>query len=152
MNIRPLLSSDIADLQTVVSETGMFPSEMLPGMLGPFLEDEAPEDLWLTCEVNGFAMGFCFARPEPLTEGTWNMTAIAVLPSFQGKGAGSALIKALERDLRTAGNRVLLADTSGTPSFAGTREFYRKAGYVQEARIRDFWAPGDDKVTFWKAL
>ncbi|MEO1249198.1 MAG: GNAT family N-acetyltransferase, partial [Pseudomonadota bacterium] len=31
-------------------------------------------------------------------------------------------------------------------------EFYRRCGYVEEARIRDFWSAGDDKIVFWKAL
>jgi hypothetical protein len=46
----------------------------------------------------------------------------------------------------------LIADTSGTDDFAPTRAFYRKNGYAEEARIRDFWAKGDDKVVFWTAL
>ena len=46
----------------------------------------------------------------------------------------------------------MIADTSGADEFAQTREFYRKNDYSEEARIRDFWAEGDDKVIFWKSL
>ena len=54
--------------------------------------------------------------------------------------------------LQASGNRVLIVDTSGTESFSGTRRFYNRCGYTEEARIRDFWGPGDDKIVFWKAL
>ena len=151
MNIRPTKSEDIPALKVVLDETGLFPSDMLPDMLTGFLSEES-EDIWLTCEDGGNAIGFCFAAPEALAEGTWNMFAIAVLPSSQGNGAGHAIVSALESSLRERGNRILIADTSGTADFALTRDFYRKNSYSEEARIRDFWAEGDDKVTFRKAL
>jgi ribosomal protein S18 acetylase RimI-like enzyme len=80
------------------------------------------------------------------------MLAIAVLSSQQGGSFGSAIAKELEHSLRMRGQRLIIADTSGTIQFAQTRAFYRKCGYVEEARIRDFWATGDDKVTFRKDL
>ena len=50
------------------------------------------------------------------------------------------------------GERVLLVETSGLPGFERTRAFYRKLGYDEEARIRDFYQAGEDKVVFRKAL
>ena len=50
------------------------------------------------------------------------------------------------------GARLIVVDTSGIEDFAGTRAFYARSGYDEEARIRDFWATGDDKVIFRKAL
>jgi ribosomal protein S18 acetylase RimI-like enzyme len=152
MNIRQTKSEDLPDLEVVLEETGLFPSEMLSDMIGRFLSEDASEDLWLTYEDDSTALGFCYAAPEQLTEGTWNMLAIAVLPSKQGEGVGAAIVQELEAVLRGRGHRVLIADTSGTEAYSQTREFYRKNGYTEEARVRDFWAPGDDKVIFWKAL
>lgn len=125
---------------------------MLPDMMNDFLRGKESPSLWLTCETNGMAMGFCYATPETLTDGTWNMLAIAVHPASQGGGYGSALVRHLEAVLREQGHRVLIADTSGTDEFAQTRQFYRRNGYIEEARIRDFWAAGDDKVIYWKRL
>ena len=133
MNIRPTKSEDLPALKVVLDETGLFPGDMLPDMLTGFLSEES-EDIWLTCEDGGNAIGFCFAAPEALAEGTWNMLAIAVLPSSQGNGAGHAIVGALESSLRERGNRILIADTSGTADFALTRDFYRKNGYSEEAR------------------
>ena len=152
MIIRHTKPEDIPALSTVLDNTELFPSDMLPDMIGSFLSDEQKSDLWLTCILDGIAIGFCYAVPEQLTEGTWNMLAIAVLPNKQGTGAGSAIVKELEANLQKSGNRVLIADTSGVDEFKQTREFYRKNGYTEEARIRDFWNEGDDKIIFRKSL
>jgi ribosomal protein S18 acetylase RimI-like enzyme len=152
MNVRLTKLQDVAALQTVLDETGLFPSEMLPEMISNFLSDSDQSDVWLTYEDNNTAIGFCYAAPEQLTQGTWNMLAIAVLPSRQDNGVGAALVKELEEALRKRSGRILIVDTSGTDAFSQTRAFYEKNGYTQEARIRDFWAEGDDKIIFWKKL
>jgi ribosomal protein S18 acetylase RimI-like enzyme len=54
--------------------------------------------------------------------------------------------------LTVRGARVLLVETSGLPSFERTRAFYRKCGYDEEARIRDFYKAGDDKIVYRKML
>jgi ribosomal protein S18 acetylase RimI-like enzyme len=150
--IRPTHRSDIPALQAVLDATDLFPSDMLPDMVRGFLSGDETGDLWLTCAVDDTAVGFCFARPEQLADGTWNMLAIAVNPEVQGRGYGRDIVAQLERDLAALGGRVLIADTSGTDAFAKTRAFYHRCGYVEEARIRDFWTAGDDKVVFWKRL
>lgn len=152
MIVRPTRRDDIGDLRRVLDGTGLFPSEMLPDMLEAFLSNDGAGDIWLTCDADGVAIGFCFAAPEALADGTWNMLALAVLPAEQGHGLGGAIVRRLEADLRERGQRVLIADTSGADEFARTRAFYRGNGYAEEARIRDFWAAGDDKVVYWKSL
>lgn len=152
MKIRPTETEDIDVLKNVLDGTELFPSEMLPDMLRGFLSDQESEEIWLTSTLDGRAVGFAYALPEELAEGTWNMLAIAVLPEVQGDGHGGAIVKHLEDVLRARGGRILIADTSGSEAFVHTRQFYHKNGYVEEARIRDFWAAGDDKVVFWKAL
>jgi ribosomal protein S18 acetylase RimI-like enzyme len=152
MNIRPTQLEDILALKDVLDSMELFPSEMLPDMVSDFLGDDESHDVWLTCEMEGKAKGFCYAVTEKLTDGTWNMLALAVHPSMQGKGIGSAVVKHLETTLLERGQRVLIAETSGTQEFESTREFYRKNGFFEEARIRDFWAAGNDKIVFWKKL
>lgn len=143
--------AEIPALGQIAQAAGLFPAELLPDLIAPAFED--PETaLWLTCQVDTRPLGFCFSQPEQMTEGTWNMRALAVMPSHQGKSLGRALVQATEIHLRDANQRLLIVDTSGTDAFALTRKFYAKSGYEVEARIRDFWAAGDDKVTFRKAL
>ncbi|WP_208352912.1 GNAT family N-acetyltransferase [Pseudaestuariivita rosea] len=149
--IQPTQQADIAGLQVVLDQTGLFPSDMLPDMLAPALAREA-EAFWLTCHIGDAAVGFCYTAPEELTVGTWNMLALAVRPDFQGQGLGGALVKAAEKHLADMGQRILIVETSGTDAFALTRKFYAENGYDEEGRICDFWAEGDDKVVFRKTL
>jgi len=149
--IKTTSAGDIPALQEVLDKTGLFPSDMLPDMLAPSLTGET-EAFWLTCFVEGTAVGLCYTAPEDHAPGTWNMLALAVHPDLQGRRLGTTLVTAVEQHLIAREQRILVVDTSGTEAFARTRQFYAQAGYEEEARIRDFWAEGDDKVTFRKAL
>lgn len=149
--IKPTTADDIAGLTTVLDRTELFPSDMLPAMLAPAFAGET-EAFWLTCHHGNEAVGLCYTTPEELADRTWNMLALAVRPDLQGKRLGAALVHAAEKHLKDMGQRILIVETSGTEQFVLTREFYSKNGYEQEARIRDFWANGDDKVVFRKAL
>ena len=47
---------------------------------------------------------------------------------------------------------MLIVETSSTDDYQAARRFYAREGFDQEARIREFYGPGDDKVMFWKSL
>lgn len=80
------------------------------------------------------------------------LTFTDIHPDRQGQGGGAALLRYVEHQLRQRGERILLVETSGLPDFEYQRTFYRGCGYGEEARIRDFYKAGEDKVVFWKAL
>lgn len=115
-------------------------------------EASAVHPVWTVNDDSGDITAVAYAEPEVMAEGAWNLRLIAVHPGCQRGGLGSALLGFVERALADMGGRLLVVDTSGHEAFAGVRDFYRRAGYVQEATIRDFWQPGDDKVVFTKRL
>ncbi|MXY69080.1 MAG: GNAT family N-acetyltransferase [Acidobacteriia bacterium] len=149
--IRPALRSDIPEIRSVVEDAGMFPPEMLDGMIAGYL-DQTTRDIWFVPVADGQVVGFGYCEPERMTSGTWNLLAIAILSRYRGHGVGGAMMHYLENRLRTAGERILIVETMGTPAFRRTRSFYRASGYTEEARIREFYEPGSDKVVFWKHL
>lgn len=150
--IRPVERGDLDHLKAVIDATGLFPSELLDGMLDAFLDGEQPDEHWLTIDRDGRAAALAHYAPERMTVGTWNLLLIAVDPSRQGSGLGRALMRHAEMSLATLGQRVLLVETSGLPEFERTRRFYHRLGYDEEARIRDYYDAGEDKVVFWKSL
>jgi ribosomal protein S18 acetylase RimI-like enzyme len=58
----------------------------------------------------------------------------------------------IECVLRERGERLLLVETSSLPQYEGARRLYCGCGFVQEARIRDFYQANEDKIVFWKRL
>jgi ribosomal protein S18 acetylase RimI-like enzyme len=151
IQIAATVADDVNALMTVAAGTELFPPEMLPEMLAPVFAGDGSA-VCLSAHVAGVAIGFAYSASEDMTDGTWNMLALAVHPDHQGSGAGGALVTATETALAGQGARMLIVDTSGTDGFARTREFYAKAGYRRVACISEYWAAGDDKITFAKPL
>ena len=91
-------------------------------------------------------IGYACVGPTPATDGTFDLYWLAVDPAAQGKGVGRALVREVERDLRSRGARLLLVETSSRPDYENTRAFYARCGYIEAARIKDFYAPADDRI------
>jgi ribosomal protein S18 acetylase RimI-like enzyme len=148
--IRPLQRGDLPAVAHLVDANDMFPSEMLEDMTAAYFAGDASQR-WIVAG-DGTVEGVAYTVPEPLTDGTWNTLLICIDPEAHGKGIGTALMRHIEGELAGEGARLLLVETSGTPGFKRTRGFYDMLGYDREARIRDYYAAGDDKVIFRKAL
>ena len=150
--IRKVKKEDIPALKAVLDSSELFPSTLLDDMISDYLTNEATTDIWFTtvCQGSPVSIGYC--APETLTDGTYNLYAIAVRKDYQGKGLGKKMMAYIEHLLREQGQRLLIVETSGTADFALTREFYIKCDYIQQAVIPEFYAEGDDKVVFWKKL
>ena len=150
-SIRPLRADDLDALVAVIDATGLFPGAMLHDMTVDYRAGTATDQLWWTVDT-GVPVAVAYAAPEPMTDGTWNLLLIAVHPACHGRGIGQQLMAHAERTLAARGARLLLVETSGLPDFARTRRFYAALGYRREARIRDFYQAGEDKIVFAKPL
>jgi len=95
-------------------------------------------------ELEGKIAGICGL--EIVWADLAEVRSLAVDPAAQGKGIGTTLVRAVERELRDRGARMLLVETSSRPDYSNTRAFYAHCGYTEAARIRDFYAPADDRI------
>ena len=150
--IRPVTADDVPALVELIDSTGLFPGEYLPDMVAPFLEQANTTDAWFVMTRDDAPVAVAYVVPERLTQGTYNLLLIAVHARHQGAGLGRALMTHVEKHLAASDGRLLLVETSGLPDFERTRQFYLQNGYGIEARIRDFYQQGEDKVVFWKVL
>jgi ribosomal protein S18 acetylase RimI-like enzyme len=143
-------------VRTIAIDTGMFSDGDWPdveSVMSDSVRGELADHHWIVLEDDtATVVGAAYYAPEPFSHHMWNLYFLGVRPTSQGDGAGGALVAHVETVLRARGERVLIIETSGVESFEATREFYRKQGYTEEARIREFYGPGDDKIVFWKAL
>jgi hypothetical protein len=58
----------------------------------------------------------------------------------------------VERRLAERDARIVIVETSSRPDYEATRRFYHKRGYLESARVQDFYTPGDDRVVLTKRV
>lgn len=91
-HIRATQVSDLAQLKDILDQTELFPSDLLEQMIEPFISDIDYPDIWLSYHQGGAPVAFALCEPERIADGSWNVLATAVLPSFQGRGIGKQLM------------------------------------------------------------
>ncbi|MBW4459606.1 MAG: GNAT family N-acetyltransferase [Nodosilinea sp. WJT8-NPBG4] len=153
--IRPTIAADASNLISLADATGLFElhqiKELSTLLANSFDNTTASKAFWLTDDDSG-PVGMAYCELERMTDQTWNLQLIAIHPSRQGQGRGTALLGHVEQTLTARGGRMLIVETSGSDDFERVRTFYANCGYQEEGRIRDFYATGYDKVAFRKVL
>lgn len=122
-------------------------------LLQVYFGDSGQSDyLFITALKGGSVAGYACYGDRSLTEGVYDLYWIVVDPGMKGAGVGRALLERTEEAIGSLGGRMLVAETSGLPAYEAARGFYLKCGFLEEARIKDFYKPGDDIVFYVKRL
>jgi ribosomal protein S18 acetylase RimI-like enzyme len=137
-------------LETIVRATGVFSEEEVGVALELF--DSASDYEFIGAFDDDELIGYVCFGATPSTDRTFDLYWIAVHPDAQGAGAGAALMSEVERRLWSRKARLIVIETSSRDDYAPTRRFYQKRGYQETARLRDFYAPGDDRVVLTKRV
>ena len=151
--VRPLHAGDRPQIEALLRASHNFTSAEVATAL-EVIDDALAGDPEYIVNVlaNGEISGYECHGPVPLTDGTFDLYWIVVDPRAQKRGFGRSLLRAAEEDVVRRGGRLLLIETSSQESYAPTINFYKRNGYHLEARIHDFYRPGDDKLIFAKNL
>jgi ribosomal protein S18 acetylase RimI-like enzyme len=152
--LRSLKPSDREPLHRILVDTDFFAADEVEVAMELIDEgDDGTTDAYhfAVAEHDGQVVGYVCWGHTPCTEATFDLYWIAVAPSAQGLGVGRRLVERCEAEVQKAGGKLLLIETAGKPKYQATRGFYLGTGYVEEARLRNFYAPGDDKVFYSKA-
>ena len=156
--IGELVPAHRARVASILDATGVFRGEEIDVALELFDEsfsrDARPADSSYSF-VGAFAaddelVGYACYGPTPDTDRTFDLYWIAVDPAAQGTGGGTRLLTEVEQRLEERKARMLVVETSSRPEYGPTRAFYEKRGYAETARMREFYAPGDDRIIFTK--
>ncbi|MFH1087096.1 MAG: GNAT family N-acetyltransferase [Chloroflexota bacterium] len=156
VRVRNMRLADKTVLMDILHQTAEFtPAEVLVAqeLVDAYLNDPVRSGYnVLVAGLDDAVVGYVCYGPTPLTKTTWDMYWIAVAPAEKRRGIGRSLFAAAEDRIRDAGGRLTLIETSSKPEYRQTRKFHRSQGYKLVNRIRNFYAPGDDRLTFQKLL
>lgn len=152
--MRKLRQDDIPQIEEILVATGAFTDEEVAiaiELLETVINNPRQQDYEVVVsEIGEHVAGYALFGPVPLTAGNYDLYWIAVDPARQGSGVGRRLMKYVEEQLRQRGARMLCLETSSQGGYLRTRQFYEQGGYVEESCIRDFYKPGDDRLTYVK--
>jgi D-alanine-D-alanine ligase len=157
VTLRDVVSAeDLAAVREIVSSTGFFTPDELDVAI-ELVEDhlargEASGYYFLFAEQDGQTVGYACYGPIACTVGSFDLYWIAVHRDYWQQGLGRLLLRAAERRIAAAGGRRIYIETAGKPEYAPTRKFYERCGYVAEASLADFYAPGDAKIIYSRAI
>ncbi|RPI24907.1 MAG: GNAT family N-acetyltransferase [Acidobacteria bacterium] len=151
--VRP---ADPDEIRALVTATGFFTEEEV-GIAAELIQEAVDRGtdsgyLVLVAEHDGRVLGYTCYGPIPGTDSSYDLYWIAVHPDAQGHGLGKTLIRETEKFIQEAGGQRVYIETSSRDQYAPTRRFYLSCGYAEEARLLDFYRPGDSKVMYSKKL
>jgi len=154
--IREILTHDREEIVRLIEATGNF-SEAEVGIAKELIDicieqSDQQDYIGYVTEIDERIAGFLIFGPTPATTGTYDMYWIAVHPDFQGQGVAQDLDDFIVEFVHQRGGYLIIAETSGQPSYERTRAFYAKQSYEKLAQIPDYYKPGDDLIIFGKRI
>jgi ribosomal protein S18 acetylase RimI-like enzyme len=150
LELRALHANHKSAVESVLRGAGVFRAEEIRTAVEVFDEALRPYEDYrlLGAFLEGSLGGYVCYGPTPMTDGCWHLYWIAVDQAFQRRGIAKALIERVLADCRASGARLLTLEASGDAPAEGARAFYEAVGFREEARVRDFYRPGDDVVHY----
>jgi GNAT superfamily N-acetyltransferase len=153
---RDVRAGDAGVVRDITESTGFFYAEEVTTAVELVQErlakGPASGYAFVFAEEAGRTLGYACFGPIACTRGSFDLYWIAVHADARGKGLGTTLLEESERQMRVAGGRRVYIETSSRPLYEPTREFYLARGYREEARLADFYGPGDAKVVYVKEI
>jgi len=153
---REVTPADVNAVREITRSTGFFHPEEIEVAVS-LVEDRLARGLssgyhFLFVERFGRPAGYSCFGPIACTVASYDLFWIAVHAGFQRQGIGKLLLDESERAIRELGGARVYIETSSRPQYEPTRRFYLGCGYTEAAVLTDFYAPGDSKVVYVKAL
>jgi ribosomal protein S18 acetylase RimI-like enzyme len=153
--LRQLQPSDRAALAELIDEDALFSKAEVSvalELVDAALADPRGDYRVLVAECDGRLAGYVCFGPTPMTNGTWDLYWIVTHPNARGRGVARALIARMEHDIRSCGARLVRVETSHLDGYGAAHAFYERLEYPVVARVRDFYAAGDDLLLMIKHL
>ena len=153
---RDARTGDPAIVRDITESTGFFYAEEV-GTAVELVDErlakgEASGYSFVFADEGERTLGYACYGPIACTKASFDLYWIAVHADGRGKGLGTTLLDESERLVRESGGHRIYVETSSRPLYEPTRAFYLARGYREEARLAEFYGPGDAKVIYVKEV
>ncbi len=149
-------TSDRKTVRRIVESSGFFSSgeiKIAVELVGErLLRGTRSGYFFLFVEIGGDVTGYSCFGPIAGTLTSYDLYWIAVEDGCRGTGIGGELLTKTEEKIAKRGGRRIYVETSSRTQYEPTRSFYERSGYRGEAILKDFYAPGDDKIMYVKEI
>ena len=150
------VSTDVEDIVGIVRSTGFFSDDELV-IAAELVEERLLKGIesdyyFLFLEINGKLTGYSCYGPVPGTLNSFDLYWIAVKNESRGMGLGRLILEKSEEKIASMNGINIYIETSSRDQYLPTRMFYEACGYKAEAFLKNFYAPGDDKIIYVKSL
>lgn len=148
--------ADVEAVREIVASTGFFHDHEI-AVAVELVQDrltrgEQSDYRFLFADAEGTTIAYTCYGPIACTVGSYDLYWIAVHDRHRSRGLGRRMLVETESRILAAGGRNVYVETSSRPLYEPTRRFYLACRYKEEARLADFYAPGDGKIIYAKAV
>lgn len=147
---------DIKRVLEIVESTGFFydheveiAAELVAERLA---EGESTGYYFVFAEVDGITVAYSCFGPISMSKTCFDLYWIVTHNDYRGKGIGRKLLEETYSQAKNMGCKIIIAETSGLEHYAPTRAFYDSNKFEPEARIKNFYDEGDDKLFYTKRI
>ncbi|HKK42948.1 MAG TPA: GNAT family N-acetyltransferase [Bacteroidales bacterium] len=150
------VEEDVERIREIVKSTGFFYDHEVEIAVELIVErldaGISSEYYFVFAEVDGITVAYSCYGPISISRTSFDLYWIVTHNDFRGRGIGKELLNETCREATLMGCSILIAETSGMDHYASTRGFYENNGFILEARLKDFYAFGDDKLFYTRRL
>ena len=151
-----VMADDVGRIRALVASTGFFGAAEVD-IAAELVTERLTKGIrsgyhFVLAERGSGLVAYACYGPIDGTQDSFDLYWIAVAPEEQGKRLGTQVYARAEAAMRRTGAKRIYADTSSSDRYAPTRGFYQRMGFTEQARLPDFYGPGDGKVIYVKTL
>jgi GNAT superfamily N-acetyltransferase len=150
------VKSDIKSVREIVESTKFFYDHEVEIAVELVVErlnlGEETGYYFVFADVDGVTVAYSCFGPITMSKTCFDLYWIATHNDYRGKGIGKKLLDETFKAAREMGCKIIIAETSGLPHYAPTRAFYDSTQFELEARLKDFYTMGDDKLFYTKRI
>lgn len=151
---RPAVASDRAAIDEAVErDLGRSPYISVPAYaIRMAFQGRPSESRALIAHHDGSMMGFAVFGEVAGAVGTGRLHFVSVIPNARRRSIGVGLCEAAVAELALRGDRVVVTEIPNAPLFATGRALLARCGFVETARVADYYADDVDLLVLQRSI